>query len=181
METSGNRKLHAMGAHSGVENEVEGIQFVHITLYQGYVVANGSADDALVLLAQVNKLDKANDRDLDILRKWLVLAGGNGFPYGIEAKAYDDSATSDLVAVSTRCPKGDSFTRWLADTAVPRFHQVVGYRWKVRNPTETVTQLLTMDSTTFRDLFLASSRTVKLFLWSTIRNRKSIDLQRLLR
>ncbi|MCJ1245170.1 hypothetical protein MMC30_002371 [Trapelia coarctata] len=58
-------------------------------------------NEALALLAQVNKLDKANDCDLSILRKWLVLAGGDGFPYGVEAQAYNDDATSDLVAVLT--------------------------------------------------------------------------------
>jgi len=85
----------------------------------------------LVLLAQVNKLDKANACDLDVLRKWLVLAGGDGFPYGIEVQAYDDTATGDLVAVSTRCPNMDGFTRWLANTAIPTFHHRIWRRWKI--------------------------------------------------
>lgn len=86
--------------------EVHGTQYANSVLYH-YMVSNWFADEALVLQAQVNKVDKANKQDLDILRKWLVMAGGDGFPYGIEAKAYDDDATNDLVAVSTRCPEGD--------------------------------------------------------------------------
>ena len=106
------------------------------------MVSNWFADEALVLQAQVNKLDKANKQDLDILRKWLVMAGGDGFPYGIEAKAYDDDATNDLVAVSTRCPEGDPFTRWLADTVIPKFHQKIWRRWKVCGSAECATQWL---------------------------------------
>ncbi|KAL9104874.1 MAG: hypothetical protein Q9187_008853, partial [Circinaria calcarea] len=88
-----------------------------------------SLDQALLVQSRISKLDKAEKCNLEILRDWLSKEGcGDGFLSGLESKAWNEEASADLIALSTQPHEGDRFTQWLANTVIPRFHQLVGWR-----------------------------------------------------
>lgn len=97
--------------------------------HEGELELTGSLDEALLVQSQISKLDKAEKCNLEILRDWLCKErGGDGFLSGLESKAWNEEATADLIALSAQQYEGDRFTQWLANTVIPRFHHLVGWR-----------------------------------------------------
>ncbi|CAD0086717.1 unnamed protein product, partial [Aureobasidium vineae] len=75
-------------------------------------------NEALLRQANLQKLEKPNHYDLNILRCWLEHEkGGNNFLNSLEDLPWTEERESDLVALSKR--KQDHFTKWTAETMIP--------------------------------------------------------------
>ncbi|KAL1620787.1 hypothetical protein SLS56_009512 [Neofusicoccum ribis] len=75
-------------------------------------------DEALLQQSNVNKLDKANKYDLEVLKDWLERPkGGNNFLAGNQSRPWRKDEASDLVALSSR--QHDAFTRCVSEKLVP--------------------------------------------------------------
>lgn len=80
----------------------------------------------------VNKLDKAQKEDLEVLQDWLRREeGGNNFLQSFEDRPWGDDA-DDLVAVGGGIGADvDMVTKWTASTAIPWLNRHGLYRLKV--------------------------------------------------
>ncbi|GME61005.1 hypothetical protein GTA08_BOTSDO00801 [Neofusicoccum parvum] len=75
-------------------------------------------NEALLQQSNVNKLDKANKYDLEVLKDWLERPkGGNNFLAGNQSRPWRKDEASDLVALSSR--QHDAFTRCVSEKLVP--------------------------------------------------------------
>ena len=81
--------------------------------------SENSADEALLLQAELWKLTAPREYDAGVLRNWLVMPeGGNNFLKGtFEHMPFIEDQSLDLVTVSAR--NCDSFTAWIAEKFIP--------------------------------------------------------------
>lgn len=91
-------------------------------------------DDALLQHSRLHQLPNPNKHDLRVLREWYSDPdfGGMFMPLP-ETNAWHEDVTEDLVALSARKTDGDVFTGWITDTVMPRFHKIIGHRFKDRD------------------------------------------------
>jgi len=74
---------------------------------------------------------KPDSYDLKFFREWLEGDKMGNFPLrGPDRNAWSENYESDLIAIRRR-ETGDPFSKWLINTIVPIFHQVVGHRIRV--------------------------------------------------
>jgi hypothetical protein len=133
-----------MGDHTENPREVEGIQYVHITL--GFPIRYGlqhliCLDESILQYKKLCALQNPTKHDLKTLRLWLEHSEyGDNFLRGVERDIFHiddpndpncDDKSSDLVTVSHEAVEKDYFSRWVSDELVERFHNLIGHRWKV--------------------------------------------------
>ncbi|KAF8859447.1 hypothetical protein BDZ45DRAFT_589739 [Acephala macrosclerotiorum] len=69
-----------------------------------------------------------NPYDLVFFRDWLTNPQSGNFPLrGLDRKAWSEVFSNDLIAIQNRS-SGDSFSRWVINAFIPRFHACIGHR-----------------------------------------------------
>lgn len=88
-------------------------------------------DEALLQQAEINKLEKAQKQDLEVLQDWLRRPeGGNNFLQSFEDRPWSDD-TDDLVALGGIGSDIDAVTKWTVSRAIPWLNQHGMHRLKV--------------------------------------------------
>lgn len=91
----------------------------------------------MLQFAQMQHLEQANKKDLELLREWLDRReGGDQFLQGREASTWSPEHTKDLVGIASRYNEKDWFSRWMGDRLIPWFHCRIGYKVKVYHETK---------------------------------------------
>jgi len=69
-----------------------------------------------------------NPYDLMFFRDWLTNPQSGNFPLrGLDRKGWSEEFSNDLIAIQHRS-SGDSFSRWVINVFIPRFHACIGHR-----------------------------------------------------
>ncbi|KAH0551432.1 hypothetical protein GP486_007354 [Trichoglossum hirsutum] len=130
MSAVGDDKLHSLYFHAlrkseGGDNDEQYQMLVQIR------VKLRAYNEALIQAAQLSKLGRPSEANLQLLRDWLIDSkGGDCFLMGSEAFTWDD--TSDLISLFNQEDEQDPFSRWLSATVLGWYHTVFGHRRKNR-------------------------------------------------
>jgi hypothetical protein len=90
-----------------------------------------SLDDALLKQASLARLQQPRQYDLEFLRSWFRRPGMGSFPLlGLDRDAWDTKTEGDLVAIKPR-QAPDVFSKWFTEYLVPRYHHIIGKKFKV--------------------------------------------------
>ncbi|KAI1264924.1 hypothetical protein F5Y18DRAFT_417468 [Xylariaceae sp. FL1019] len=80
--------------------------------------------------AKIARLKPPVSYDQNFFRLWLMRPDMGDFPMkGLDQECYTDKHDDDLVAITSR-PAPDIFSRWLMYCVIPRWHHLVGERFK---------------------------------------------------
>ncbi|KAI0134161.1 hypothetical protein BJ170DRAFT_690464 [Xylariales sp. AK1849] len=90
-------------------------------------------NNALLKQAKIARLGTPSPYDLKFLQQWLVRPSMGNFPrLGLDRYSYSAENEHDLVAVKARSVP-DIFSRWLKFFLIPKWHKVIGEKFKLRS------------------------------------------------
>ncbi|XMA12641.1 hypothetical protein WAI453_005432 [Rhynchosporium graminicola] len=82
----------------------------------------------------MGKFDRPREYDLEFLRSWFRRPGMGSFPLlGLDRDAWDVKTENDIIAIKPR-ETPDIFSRWFAESFIPRYHRVFGQRYRKELP-----------------------------------------------
>ncbi|KAE8448984.1 hypothetical protein EG329_008572 [Mollisiaceae sp. DMI_Dod_QoI] len=91
-------------------------------------------NDAILKQATLARLEHPRTYDLEFLRSWFRRPGMGSFPLlGMDRDAWDVKNDSDLIAIKPRAAP-DMFSKWFTEYLVPRYHHVLGQKFKKSLP-----------------------------------------------
>lgn len=87
-------------------------------------------NEAVLKQAQLARLEDPSRQDLDLMRTWLQRPSMGNFPLlGLDRTTWDKDHEADLVALRPR-RQSDFFSSWVFGIVVPKFHHLIGARFK---------------------------------------------------
>jgi hypothetical protein len=90
-----------------------------------------NADEALLLQSLITKIQKPNQRDIQLLQEWMKRPSmGNVYLLGRDSDIWASPEILDLVALNARHSE-DFLSSWMADVAIHWYHHLVGWRFRV--------------------------------------------------
>lgn len=87
-------------------------------------------NEAVLKQAKLARLEDPSRQDLDLMRTWLQRPTMGNLPLlGLDRTVWDKDHEADLMALRAR-RQNDLFSTWVIENVVPKFHHVIGAKFK---------------------------------------------------